>query len=194
MHDWERSADNRALADAARNATGLWIAALFRPVHFITLTHRPLMLTSAQPLTMHVPRYRRARSPATIRPAYTRVGLVRHNGMVRRWFDDDVRRMDPTARMWGETELHAKGDPHEHLLLEVAENAPVYSMLDAWFDRPGGGTWDNEPFSTDPSAVVRAAAYVVKAAKYAGKLATQEPHVFGFGLRARASFSTTWTR
>jgi len=183
---WQAAGEARALTIAALDATGHWVAGLAPFGSFVTLTHRPLMLGSVQPLTMHVPRHRRSRSFGS--SAYTRVGLARHNSMVRDWFYDDVRRLDPTARLWGETELHAAGQPHEHALLACAESAPLYTFMQLWFDRPGGGAWNVQPFSQDPDERVRAAAYVEKAAKYAGKLACQPPKVFGFGLLAAPSF------
>ncbi len=179
--DWQAAGDARALSIAALDATGPWVAGLAPWRTFLTLTHRPLALGSFQPVTSAA-----HRSGSS---SYTRVGLRRHNAMVRDWFYEDVRRLDPTARLWGETELHVSGQPHEHALLACAESAPLYTFMQLWFDRPDGGAWNLEPFSQDPDERVRAAAYVEKAAKYAGKLACQPPKVFGFGLLAAPSFS-----
>jgi len=182
MREWERSADTLAISSAALNATGVWLARLSDWRYFITLTHRQLASpVSSQPITK-----RKHRSGFT---SYTRVGMNAHNAMVRDWFYEDVRALDRGARLWGETELHAKGDPHEHLVLDVDRQAPVYSMLDAWFERPHGGVWNCQSFSQDPDELVRAAAYIEKATKYAGKLTTQPPKIFGFGLASAPSFS-----
>jgi hypothetical protein len=180
MLDWERSADARMVSTAALNATGLWVARLSPWRYFITLTHRPrAQVTSSQPVT--------SRGHRSGFAAYTRVGLSRHNASVRDWFYDEVRARAPGARLWGETELHAKGDPHEHAVLDVDADAPVYSMLDAWHEREG--IWNCQRFSEDPDELVRAACYIEKAIKYAGKLTTQPPKIFGFGLLAAPSFS-----
>lgn len=182
MLNWERVANSEAVSTAALNSTGLWVARLSDWRYFITLTHRQLRsATSTQAITS-----RKHRSGSG---EHTRVGLNRHNSLVRDWFYDNVRALDHGARLWGETEAHAKGDPHEHLLLDVDRQAPVYSMLQSWYDRVDGGIWNCQPFSGDPDERVRAAAYVEKAAKYAGKLTAQPPKIFGFALLSSPSFS-----
>ena len=180
-YDWEAAGDARTLSMAALDATGHWVAGMAPWRSFVTLTHRPLVPSSVQPLT--------SGSHRAGGSAYTRVGLARHNRMVRDWFFDDVRRIDPTARLWGDTELHVMGQPHEHVLLAYADAAPVYTFMQLWFDRRDGGAWNLQPFSQDPDERVRAAAYIEKATKYAGKLACQPPKVLGFGLHGRESFS-----
>lgn len=179
--DWESAGDARALSVAALDATGHWVAELAPWRSFITLTHRSLGGKSFQPIT--------SRSHRSGSSSYTRVGLSRHNKMVREWLYDDVRAVDPSAQLWGETELHVSGQPHEHALLACAESAPLYTFMQAWYDRSDGGIWNLQPFSQDPDERVRAACYVEKAAKYAGKLACQPPKVLGFGLLAAPSFS-----
>ena len=158
--NWQSQADTRALQTAAGDATGQWIAALAGWRYFITLTHAPLAGTSLQPLTS-----RKHRSGFG---AYTRVGLRRHNRLVREWFHEVVRAEDPTAEWWSETELHVSGQPHEHGLLACAESAPVFSWLDRWYAMDGGGIYKALPFSQDPDERVRAACYIEKAAKYVG--------------------------
>lgn len=180
-YDWQAAGDARALSIAALESTGQWVARLAPFSSFVTLTHRPILAGAAQAVT--------SRSHRSGSGAYTRVGLRRHNSMVRDWFYDDVRGVDPTARLWGETELHANGQPHEHALLALAESAPLFQCMQAWYDRPDGGIWNAQPFSQDPDELVRAAAYVEKAAKYAGKLACQPPKILGFGLLPAPSFA-----
>lgn len=186
MLDWERNRDSRALTLASVNEVGYWVAAMAPWQAMITLTHAPIGFTSKQPFT--------SRSHRSGSSSYTRVGLNAHNSLVRHWFYEVVRPSDRTAQLWGETELHVSGQPHEHLLLAHAESAPVFSWLDAWYRAPRGGIWHSLSFSTDPSIAVRAACYVEKAAKYVGKMACQPPKVFGFGLHEAESHSTTWTR
>jgi hypothetical protein len=179
--NWESQADTRALQAAALDATGHWVAGLATWRYFVTLTHALVAVTSVQPVTS-----RKHRSGWS---SYTRVGVSRHNRLVRDWFHEVVRPDDPTARWWSETELHASGQPHEHGLLACAEPAPVFSWLGRWYGMKGGGIWKSLPFSQDPDERVRAACYVEKAAKYAGKMASQAPKVWGFGLLRDPSFS-----
>lgn len=173
--NWQAQADTRALQAAALDATGRWVAGLAAWRHFVTLTHALVAVTSVQPVTS-----RKHRSGWS---SYTRVGVSRHNRLVRDWFHEVVRSDDPTAEWWSETELHASGQPHEHGLLACAESAPVFSWLGRWYAMEGGGIWKSQPFSQDPDERVRAACYVEKAAKYAGKMASQAPKVWGRGLR-----------
>jgi len=176
MQNWERLLDSRTLALASNAAHGQWLADMADWRYFITLTHRRPTST----LSTHTP--------------YTRVGLVRHNRMVRSWFHDDVRLVDSSARMWGETESHVAGGFHEHLLLACAENSGVYAWMQAWFDRRDGGHWDCQPFAAGGDRARRvelAAMYIEKAAKYAGKMASQPPKVWGFGLHASETHSLT---
>ncbi len=182
--------DARALSIAARDATGHWVADLAPFGYFVTLTHRPLAGSSARPVTS---RWHRSGSSF-----YTRVGLARHNRMVRDWFYDDVRRLDPTAQLWGETELHVSGQPHEHALLACAESAPVYTFMQLWFDRPDGGAWKVQPFSQDPDECVRAACYVEKAPSTRASWPASHPRCSGSACwrlrRSRRCFADAQAR
>ena len=173
--NWQSQADTRTLQAAALDATGHWVAGLAPWRSFITLTHAPVSATSVQPLTI-----RKHRSGFG---TYTRVGVQRHNHLVREWFHEVVRPDDPTAEWWSETELHISGQPHEHGLIAHAEGAPLFDWLDHWYRMDGGGIWKSQPFSQDPDERVRAACYVEKAAKYVGKMASQAPKVWGRGVR-----------
>ena len=181
MREWERTADTANLVAAALSDAGLWIAGMAPWSSMLTLTHGLVAGTSSQPLTR--------RGHRSGHGSYTRVGLNAHNALVRRWFFDVVRPSDRSAQLWSETELHESGQPHEHSLIAHAANAPVYSWLDAWYRMPRGGIWHRLPFSQDPDVAVRAACYVEKAAKYVGKMASQPPKIFGFGLAPAPSFA-----
>lgn len=146
------------------DAYGSFIASLAPWTHFVTLTHDPRRL-------------------ANLDGQHTRVGLQRHRRLRKVFVFDHVRRLDPTARWWSETELHLSGQPHEHGMLAAAENAPVFSMMDEWFGL--GGAWRVERIDSMHAA----ACYV---AKYGEKAAAWEPMVAGFGLMPRASFATTF--
>jgi hypothetical protein len=175
MQNWERARDLRELTTSTQLEFGRWLASLADWRYFITLTHR---------------------TPTSTRLSYadyTRVGLARHNRMVRSLFYDNIRALDPTARFWGETETHAAGGFHEHALLSCASTFGVYGAMASWFDRRDGGWWDVQPFDSS-RAVELAAGYIEKAAKYAGKLAAQPPKVYGFGLLPQASHSLTLPR
>jgi hypothetical protein len=161
--------DDRAGSRAeVMNAYGEWIGGLASWNFFASLTHDPRRLVGA---------------PGRDRQGYTRVGIQRHRRLVHDWFFEDVRRLDPSARWWSETELHKSGQPHEHGLLAVRVRAPVGDMMAAWFDR--AGAFDRQPLE-GVTATFSAARYV---AKYTGKAAAFEPRVWGFGLLPRPSFS-----
>lgn len=168
-----------AMTEDVLGEYGRWVASLAPWDFFVTLTHDPRRL--AQQLvdegaiaTVDAERMRPMETGITI------VGLQRHRREVRRWFYDDVRRFDHRAQFWGETELHATGQAHEHALLRVAGGARVLSMRQAWFERAGYAMFDR---IEDATAV---AAYV---AKYTGKAAASEPHVYGFAKTARYSYA-----
>ena len=155
--------------EAVLDAYGDWIAGLAPWNFFASLTHDPKRI---------------ARSSTVSHQAYDRVGIQRHRRLVRAWFYEDVRRLDPSARWWSETELHASGQPHEHGLLAVRDRAPIGAMMDAWYQR--AGAYDRQPLE-GIGATFSAARYV---AKYTGKAAAWEPSVWGFGLLPAPSFST----
>lgn len=171
MRDWERALDNRKLSDLANLAYGPWLSDMADWRYFITLTHRRPTSTRAS----YAP--------------YSRVGLVRHNRMVRSWFFEDVRVVDPSAGLWGETESHLAGGFHEHLLLACARATGVYALLAAWFDRKDGGFWDVSTFDGPGRSAELAARYLEKAGKYASKISSQPPKVWGLGLHAKESHS-----
>lgn len=145
-------------------AYGDWIASLAPWTHFITLTHDPRRLASAD-------------------SRHTRVGVQRHHRLRKLWVMRTVRSLDPSSKWWSETELHLTGQPHEHGLLYAAENAPVYSMLDRWEDM--AGAWRCERIDD----VGDVASYV---AKYGQKSASWEMMTAGFALLPRPSFATTF--
>jgi len=148
------------------DAYGSFIASLAPWTHFITLTHDPRRL-------------------ANLDGQHTRVGLQRHRRLRKEFVFDVVRRLDPTARWWSETELHLSGQPHEHAMLAAAENAPVYSMMAEWYAL--GGAWRVERIESTHAA----ACYV---AKYGEKAAAWEPMVAGLGLHRLPSHSLTFGR
>lgn len=169
MKQWERQADATRVTAAAMTGYGQWLADLAPWRYFVTLTHRAPNSTA--------PSY----------TPYTRVGLNRHNRMVRDWFYQSVRPLDITARLWGETETHVAGGFHEHALLAVNPTMGIYAAMAAWYDRTEGGLWNVRRFDSD-RAVELAGAYIEKAAKYAGKAAAQPPKVYGLGLDTAPNF------
>lgn len=170
-----------SLATEAGKEYGEWVARMAPWSGFVTLTHRSLIAAPGEAVVT----IRKHRTGGNV---HTRLGIKRHNREVREWFHETVRRIDRGACWWSETELHESGQPHEHGLLAVSASAPIYSMLDDWFRRPGGGAWNYKRLPTEGD-LVRVAEYVGKAAKYAGKLAGQPPKVWGLGVHTRESFA-----
>jgi hypothetical protein len=144
------------------DAYGTFIAGLAPWTHFVTLTHRLPEDPSAS--------------------TWRRVGVARHRRLVRDWFYEDVRRLDPSARWWSEMEFHASGVPHEHGMLCLAANAPDLTMRSRWWERAGYAKW----LDVDARGAIAPAAYV---SKYAQKATSREPLVFGFGLLPAPSFA-----
>lgn len=134
-----------------------WLASLAPWTHFVTLTHR---LPGGGGTT----------------GAWGRVGLQRHRRQRRRWVYEEIRRRDPRARWWSETELHDSGQPHEHGLLALTDrDADVPAMRQAWSDDCGFAV------VTDIESVVAAARYVEKY----HEVAVGPPLVVGFGRPTR---------
>lgn len=149
-------------------AYGEFIASLAAWSEFVTLTHRPL----------------------DRRGNWTRVGISYHRRLVRNWFYGEhefygrgVRDVDPVARLWGETELHASGVPHEHALLATNVDAwDRVAMRDVWREVCGSQLKHQGAYFEHIDRVVDAAGYV---AKYTEKSSSKSPRIFGFGTPTR---------
>lgn len=145
-------------------AYGEFIASLAPWSEFVTLTHRPL----------------------DRRGSWSRVGIKYHRRLVRAWFYGEhefhargVRDIDPAARLWSETELHASGVPHEHALLSTSvDMEDRKAMRDIWRHVCGSLSKGQGAYFEHVQEGVRASAYV---AKYTEKSATKQPRIFGFG-------------
>ncbi len=149
-------------------AHGEWIATLAPWRYFLTLTHDPGRLGDMQ---------------VDPRRPYHRVGVKRHRRLVREWFYQDVRRLDPTAQLWGELEMQpVSGQAHEHCTLACSDVAPHLKMRQAWYERAG---WCD--MKRIEGSAISAAAYC---AKYASKATSVEPLFLGFGLDRAATFAT----
>lgn len=143
---------------------GGFIAALAPWTEFVTLTHRPL----------------------SRRGQWSRVGMKYHRRLVRNWFYGEhefygrgVRDIDPVARLWSETELHATGIPHEHALLATeVDITERVAMRDIWRGVCGSLMKGQGAYFEHIRDNVGAAQYV---AKYTEKSASKTPRIFGFG-------------
>lgn len=179
------------LTEERLRAYGAFVAELVRPTHFITLTHDPRRLDvghallpqgrRSAPRSSDADRYELRRGAHHAPPSQGRiVGRQRHRRQVARWYFDDVRPLDPTARVYGEVELQKSGQAHEHIVGRFAERAPLLSIRDAWFRRAGYCDVRLIEGDDDLAQLVRSM-YV---AKYAGKSGAAEPFIAGFGLRS----------
>jgi hypothetical protein len=144
------------------DAYGSWISSLAHWTVFATATH--------------------AIPTGTV--GWDRVGVQRHRRLVREWFYDVVRDVDPEARWWSEMEFHASGQPHEHGMLATTMPFTARQYVrDVWTRHNG-----TMRFDSIESSAIGAARYV---SKYAGKSAAHVPLIYGFGLLPRPSFSIT---
>lgn len=149
-------------------AYGSFIASLADWTEFVTLTHRPL----------------------DRKGGWTRVGMQYHRRLVRNWFYGEhefygrgVRDVDPFARLWSETELHATGIPHEHAMLATSVDAiDRSSMRDVWREVCGSLLRGQGAYFSSIRDVVEVGRYV---AKYTEKSSTKSPRIFGFGTETR---------